>query len=111
MRLEKTEKALRTFCKIERQNLESRLKLLTEMEEGAVHILNADSDVTSYVANEKNVEETHLRSKAIEVYDWDYARRWVHLCVYVYMYLNIYNINAHVSSFIPPPSPSPLFSH
>ncbi len=67
---------MRSFCEIERKNLEARLRLLNDLEQGSINLLNADADIALFVSREKNVDETHCSSKAIELLDWDYNRRY-----------------------------------
>jgi len=74
-RLQHTEKVLRTFCKMEREALESRLRLLKSLEEGALSTLDAQADAELFSSRERDPERTHRCSNAMQVMDWDYQRR------------------------------------
>ena len=75
VRLQKMQKSLQRFCALERSYLESRMKLIIALEEGAVKSLNSDDDIKLYVKQEKRPDVSHQSSKALALLDWDYNRR------------------------------------
>eukprot|EP00604_Paraphysomonas_vestita_P001008 CAMPEP_0174819188 /NCGR_PEP_ID=MMETSP1107-20130205/2281_1 /TAXON_ID=36770 /ORGANISM="Paraphysomonas vestita, Strain GFlagA" /LENGTH=614 /DNA_ID=CAMNT_0016032233 /DNA_START=570 /DNA_END=2414 /DNA_ORIENTATION=- len=74
-RLQHTENTLRKFCKLEREALQTRLKLLNDLEEEALTSLDAEADIKLYAERERNIENTQRYSSSLQVMDWDYARR------------------------------------
>jgi hypothetical protein len=69
--------AMRKFCKIERDLLETRLKYLSLLEQGAVTFLNPQEDLALYVSQEKNSMEAQRRSYAIQLLHLSHMNRCV----------------------------------
>ncbi len=65
---------LQQYCRLERQLLENKLKLLTDLE-AAVGEINIEADIQGFIRMEKASEFTHKYSKAMDLMDWDFDRR------------------------------------
>lgn len=75
-RLTTMSSSMRKFCKIERDLLETRLKYLSLLEQGAVSFLSPQEDLALYVAQEKNSTEAQRRSYAIQLLHLSHMNRY-----------------------------------
>ncbi len=63
------------ICRLEKESLKLREKLLNDLEETVVS-QDIDADIQRFIQKDKKTEFTHKYSKALELLDWDFAKRY-----------------------------------
>lgn len=76
-RLRKSREALLHFCNLEEDLLVSRLRMLRDFKE-SVNSIDIKMDVQEFIQQFKRSEITHKYSKALDLLDWNYNRKYVH---------------------------------
>ena len=63
-----TKKCLKLFCELEKNSLNQKQKLLSELE-AAVNDMNNENDLDNFINKEKLPEVTHKFSKVLRILD------------------------------------------
>ncbi len=67
--------------------INTRRQLLSNLVE-VVDVMNVEDDIQLFVQEEKKSELTHKYSKAIDLLEWDYSKRYdSRTCIYIYSFL------------------------
>jgi hypothetical protein len=73
-RISQTHACLRKYVENERASLKFKSQLLGKLEE-ALDAADVKGDITTFVNQNQDAEETHKYHKALSILDWDYRRR------------------------------------